>query len=100
MSFEKDHFGFQSAFAHLPPEQLFEEMITMIGAITSDHRAMIDGLKFLLSEAKKPRMQRNEPQIRVIWDRIQPLLRTYGIMDHFDREPMRGKMLFFLRSQF
>lgn len=55
-------------------------------------------LLYLEAEAKKPKYLRDQSEIRITWKRIHEELKKRGILKPFDYEPMKGKILDFLKG--
>lgn len=58
-----------------------------------------ESLKFLEEEAKKPAHARNQTEIREAWKRIHPELKKRAILRPFEEEPMKGRLMEFLRGR-
>ncbi len=55
-------------------------------------------LTFLEDESTKPKYLRNQTEIRVAWKRIHPELKKRKVLDQFEEEPMKSKLIEFLKG--
>lgn len=56
------------------------------------------GLTFLSEEAKKPLALRNQEAIRATWKDLHPDLKARAILQPFEKEPMKSRILEFLKG--
>lgn len=70
------------------------ERITHIG----DRARLQEELNRLIRQSKQPLVARDKKEILFIWRRIHPDLRYYGILNGYDREPMKTRILNFLKG--
>lgn len=56
------------------------------------------GLSFLIDEAKKPAALRNHEGIVATWKDLHPELKTRAILKPFEAEPMKSRVLDFLKG--
>ncbi|CAN5493875.1 hypothetical protein BH10BDE1_BH10BDE1_23440 [soil metagenome] len=80
--------------------QLLEEMLHRANklAIAWQRLTLEPELLKLIREAKKPLAIQDRAEIKRIWKSIQPDLRTYGILHGLDEEPMKSRLLAFLKG--
>jgi hypothetical protein len=55
-------------------------------------------LDFLEEESEKPKFMRNQAEIRITWKRIHPELKKRKILNEFEEQPMKSKLLEFLKG--
>ena len=55
-------------------------------------------LIYLKEESKLPPAMRNTRQIQTVWKRVHSDLKRYSILKDFETEPMKGRLLEFLRG--
>ena len=86
-----------SPLAYANVTRLFESMIAKcrtakVGA------AVIHDLVYLKEESKLPLAMRNVRQVQMVWKRIHSDLKRHAILQDFENEPMKSRILEFLKG--
>ncbi len=68
-------------------------------AHAADRARLQEELNRLIRQSKKSLLLRDQKEILFIWRRIQPDLRYYGILNGYDSEPMKSRIVNFIKGK-
>jgi hypothetical protein len=55
-------------------------------------------LKYLEEESRRPLPMRNQKEILATWKRIHPDLKRHAVLKKFEADPIKNKLIDFIRS--
>ena len=89
----RDH----SPLAYANVTRLFETM-SALGEQAKIRKSVLNDLIYLREESKRPPAMRNLRQVQTTWKRIHSDLKKHSILKKFEAEPMKGRILEFLKG--
>lgn len=89
-----------SPFLNWTALQMLEEMVKESTGVGSPQEKMKlkKDLSFLVDQAKKTLANRHQSAIQVVWREIHPRLKSYALLRKFEAEPMRSRLMKFLKG--
>ena len=67
-------------------------------SVASTRARSEQSLRYLAEESRRPLPMRNQKEILATWKRIHPDLKRHAVLKNFEAEPIKNRLIDFLRS--